>query len=197
MINQRFKKQIEFIREIDKLKQIFRRTILMDGSRTENDAEHSWHLAVMAIVLSEYTAEKNLDLSHVIKMVLIHDLVEIDAGDTYLYDEQAAQDKAQREQKAADRIFALLPDDQAQEFRKLWEEFEGRRTPEAKFAATLDRFQPLLHNYETEGKSWKQHGITSDKVFQRGQYMQEGSPTLWEYAQTLIQRAAQQGYLAP
>ena len=196
-MNERFKKQLEFIIEIDKLKQIFRRTILMDGSRTENDAEHSWHLAVLALVLSEHAAEKNINVLHVVKMVLIHDLVEIDAGDTYLYDEQAAFDKAEREQKAADRIFALLPDDQAQEFRALWDEFEARTTPEAKFAAALDRFQPLLHNYETEGESWKKHGVTSGQVIKRGNHMKEGSPTLWEYAEYLIQRSVEKGYLAP
>lgn len=196
-MTERFKKQIAFIVEIDKLKQIYRRTILMDGTRTENDAEHSWHLAVIAILLSEYAAEKHLDLLRVLKMVLIHDLVEIDAGDTYLYDERAAQDKMAREQKAADRLFAMLPDDQAYEFRTLWEEFENRTTPEAKFAAALDRFQPLLHNYETQGKSWKIHGVTSEKVKQRGQHMREGAPTLWEYAQTLIQQSVDKGYLAP
>jgi putative hydrolase of HD superfamily len=169
----------------------------MDGSRKENDAEHSWHLAVMAAILSEYAVQKNLDILQVVKMVLIHDVVEIDAGDTYLYDEQAAKDKAEREQKAADRLFHLLPEDQAEEFRMLWEEFEERTTPEAKFAAALDRFQPLLHNYLTKGKSWKQHGVTSDKVIQRCQHMQEGAPALWEHARTLIQRSVEKGYLAP
>ncbi len=196
-MNERLKKQIEFIIEIDKLKQIYRRTVLMDGSRLENDAEHSWHLAVMAIILPEYAAQKNLDILRVIKMVLIHDVVEIDAGDTYLYDEQATKDKVEREQKAADRLFRLLPEDQAEEFRTLWEEFEERATPEAKFAASLDRFQPLLHNYVTEGKSWKKHGVTSDKVMQRGQHMREGAPTLWEHAKTLIQHSVEKGYLAP
>ena len=124
-------------------------------------------------------------------------VVEIDAGDTYLYDEEAAQDKAEREQQAADRIFGLLPRDQAGEFRRLWEEFEARHTPEAKFAAALDRFQPLLHNYHTEGVSWKHHGVTSDKVMARVAHMQEGAPLLWEYAQNLIQRSVAKGYLAP
>jgi putative hydrolase of HD superfamily len=193
----RLSKQIEFICEIDKLKHIYRQTFVMDSSRTENDAEHSWHLAVIAILLSEYATQKNLDLLRVIKMILVHDLVEIDAGDTYLYDEQAAQDKLDREHRAADRLFTLLPDDQGQELRELWEEFEARQTPEAKFAAALDRFQPLLHNYGTQGISWKEHGITSDMVVQRGRHMQEGAPTLWEYAQHLIQDSVEKGYLAP
>ncbi|MDY0092116.1 MAG: HD domain-containing protein [Candidatus Vecturithrix sp.] len=196
-MNARFEQQLEFLVEIDKVKQIFRRTLLMDQSRTENDAEHSWHLAVMAIILKEYAATPSLDIARVLNMVLIHDLVEIDAGDTYLYDEQAAQDKDEREQKAAERIFALLPDDQAQEFRALWEEFEQRDTPEAQFAASLDRFQPLLHNYKTQGESWKKHGIRREQVLQRGQQMQAGSPFLWKYAQILIERSVESGYLAP
>ncbi len=196
-MNARFEQQLEFLVEIDKVKQIFRRTLLMDQSRTENDAEHSWHLAVMAIILREYAATPSLDIARVLNMVLIHDLVEIDAGDTYLYDEQAAQDKDEREQKAAERIFALLPDDQAQEFRALWEEFEQRETPEAQFAASLDRFQPLLHNYKTQGESWKKHGIRREQVLQRGQQMQAGSPFLWKYAQILIERSVKSGYLAP
>ena len=196
-MHERFEKQIQFIIEIDKLKQIYRRTFLMDGSRTENDAEHSWHLALMVMLLSEYAEEKSLDMLRMIKMVLIHDIVEIDAGDTYLYDEQAALDKAEREQKAAERLFGLLPDDQAREFQALWEEFEERTTPEAKFAAALDRFEPLLQNYTTRGKSWKQHGVTSDKVITRCSHMQEGSSVFWEYAQKLIQESVEKGYLAP
>lgn len=197
MMIERFKQQLEFIIEIDKLKQIYRRTYIMDSSRTENDAEHSWHLALMAMLLAEYAEKKPLDIFRIIKMVLIHDIVEIDAGDTYLYDEQAAQDKTEREQKAADRLFGLLPNDQMCEFRSLWEEFEEKATPEAKFAAALDRFQPLLHNYYTEGKSWKVHGVSSDKVIKRCSHMQEGSPTLWEHAKILIQQAVEKGYLAP
>ncbi len=197
MMNERFKKQLQFIIEIDKLKQIYRRTFIMDSSRTENDAEHSWHLALLVILLSEYAAEQGLDLHRVLKMVLIHDIVEIDAGDTYLYDQQAAQDKAEREQQAADRLFGLLPEDQAQELRELWDEFEARESPESKFAASLDRFQPLLHNYYTKGISWQKHGITSDQVIARCAHIQDGAPLLWEYAENLIQQAVEQGYLAP
>ncbi|PIE33407.1 phosphohydrolase [candidate division KSB3 bacterium] len=195
-MSERLEQQIAFIVEIDKLKHIYRRTFLMDGSRTENDAEHSWHLAVMAMLLVEHAKEEQLDLLHIVKMVLIHDLIEIDAGDTYLYDEQAAQDKAEREQRAADRLFAMLPDEQAREFRALWDEFEEKETPEAKFATSLDRMQPLLHNYHTQGKSWQQHGVTSDRVVQRCSEIEIGSPALWEYAQNLIHQSVEKGYLA-
>ncbi len=193
----RLEQQIAFIMEIDKLKQVYRQTFLMDGSRKENDAEHSWHLAVMAMLLTEHANDGRLNILHIIKMVLIHDLVEIDAGDTYLFDDQAAQDKAEREQRAADRLFNLLPDDQAQEFRALWDEFEAKNTPEAKFATSLDRMQPLLHNYHTQGKSWQQHGVTSEQVLQRAAEIATGSSVLWEYARRLIHQAVEQGYLAP
>lgn len=194
-MEERLQKQIDFIIEIDKLKHIYRQTILMDGSRQENDAEHSWHLAVMAIFLSEYAKEADLDLLKVLKMVLIHDLVEIDAGDTFCYDEQGYLDKAEREQKAAARIFKLLPADQAREIRELWEEFEERQTPEARFAAALDRVQPLLHNYHTKGHAWQKHGTTSDKVLERCKYIGDSSPLLWKYIQKIIQDSVEKGYL--
>lgn len=193
----RFEQQLRFIQEIDRLKQIFRRTYLIDSSRRENDAEHSWHLAVMAMLLSEYAADPQLDVSRVIKMALVHDLVEIDAGDTYLYDERGGEDKSERERRAADRIFGLLPDEQANELRAIWEEFEARATPEAKFALALDRFQPLYHNYCTKGRSWQQHGITSQQVLRRLSVMQDGAPQLWDYAQRLIRESVEHGYLAP
>ncbi|AUS95909.1 phosphohydrolase [Clostridium thermosuccinogenes] len=195
MFNERLEKQVEFITEIDKLKHINRQTILMDGSRHENDAEHSWHLAVMAMLLSEHAVDKNIDLLKVIKMVLVHDLVEIDAGDTYCYDEKACEDKAEREQKAANRLFNILPEDQAREIRKLWEEFEERKTPEACFASALDRFQPLLHNYKTQGKSWREHGVTKDKVIKRNKAIEDGSVTMWEYAERFINESVEKGYL--
>ncbi|MBZ4647136.1 MAG: phosphohydrolase [Clostridia bacterium] len=195
MDSERLKRQIDFIVEIDKLKHIYRQTILMDGSRNENDAEHSWHLAVMAILLSEYAAEKNIDVLHVIKMVLIHDLVEIDAGDTFCYDEKGNEDKACREQKAADRIFNILPPDQAKEIRDLWEEFEKRETSEARFAASLDRLQPLLHNYNTKGHTWVKHNVKSDKVLKRNQPIEEGAPVLWEYVKEIIEDSISKGYL--
>lgn len=195
MIIERLHQKIQFILEIDKLKSILRRSYLLDQERHENSAEHSWHLAMMAILLHEYANEK-VDLLHVLKMVLIHDLVEIDAGDTYCYDEDANSDKTEREQKAADRLFAILPEDQGDELRKLWEEFEERKTPEAKFANALDRMMPMLHNYYTQGKSWKEHKIISENVFMRNSVMRDGSVKLWEFSQALIKDAIEKGYLA-
>jgi putative hydrolase of HD superfamily len=192
----RLEQQIRFILEIDKLKQIQRRTWLTDQSRHENDAEHSWHLGVMAILLLEHAGEPNLDLLRVLKMILVHDLVEIDAGDTFVYDEEGAKHKAEREGKAADRIFAMLPADQAAEVRSLWEEFESRRSAEARFAAALDRLQPILHNYHTHGKAWREHGIAAPRVIATNKTMGDGSPLLWDYAQGLIADAVARGFLA-
>jgi putative hydrolase of HD superfamily len=191
----RLRRQVEFLIEIDKLKGVFRQTWLMDGSRRENDAEHSWHLAVMAVLLSEYAAEREVDLLRVVKMVLVHDLVEIDAGDVLVYHRGKSSEWQAREREAAERIFRILPADQADELRGLWEEFEGRVTPEARFAAALDRFQPMLHNYQTQGKAWRQHGVTSDQVIAHNRHMTEGAPRLWEYAHHLIRDAVERGYL--
>lgn len=195
MDTERLKEQIEFIEEIDKIKHVTRKTLLMDGSRHENDAEHSWHLGVMAILLSEYANTRNLNVLHVVKMVLIHDIVEIDAGDTFCYDEKGALDKREREEKAADRIFNILPADQAKEVRDLWEEFEECSTPEAKFANALDRMQPLLHNYRTRGRSWQKHGITRDRVIERNLHIQKGSTQLWAFVEELIDSSVDKGYL--
>lgn len=199
MLQTRLRHQIDFLQEIDKLKQIFRRTYILDGSRTENDAEHSWHLAMMALLLGEYAEIDGLDLFRVVKMVLLHDLIEIYAGDTYLYDEQAGQDKAEREFRAAERIFGMLAEDQGRVFRTLWEEFEERITPEARFAALLDRLQPLIHNYVTKGVSWQEHGVTSVQVKTRWQTdgLRDVAPVLWDYAQKLIRDSVERGYLAP
>lgn len=195
-MHDRLARQIAFIVEVDKLKRVFRQTWLMDTSRRENDAEHSWHLAMMAVLLSEYAGRPALDVLRVLTMVLVHDLVEIDAGDTFVYDEEAAKDKTQREQAAADRLFAMLPDDQAAEVRGLWEEFEARQTPEARFAAALDRLQPILHNYYTRGKAWQEHRITRAQVIASNRHMAEGAPELWEFARGLIDDAVRRGYLA-
>jgi putative hydrolase of HD superfamily len=192
---ERLREQLLFIREIDKVKLILRQTVILDSSRQENDAEHSWHLATMAMILQEHAAEP-VDLVRVVKMVLIHDLVEIDAGDTFAYDEVGAKDKPERERKAADRIFYLLPDDQAAEVDQLWTEFEARETPESRFAAALDRFQPLFHNYLTEGRAWKKHGIQKAQVIERNRHIEEGSPELWEYAQEIIDESVEKGYLS-
>jgi putative hydrolase of HD superfamily len=196
MPNERLQRQVEFILEIDKLKTVLRQTYLMDGSRRENSAEHTWHLTVMALVLSEY-ANAPVNVLQVLKMLVVHDIVEIDAGDTYIYDERASLDKAAREEAAADRLFGLLPADQAAELRALWNEFEQRQTPEARFAAALDRLMPLLHNYHTQGKSWRAHGVTADRVVARVRHIEEGSQALWDFAQGVIEAAVAHGYLAP
>lgn len=176
---ERLEKQIRFIVEADKVKNIFRQTYLADGERKENDAEHSWHLAMMAVLLQEHMKEK-ANLAKVMTMVLIHDLVEIDAGDTYAYDEKGARTKREREVKAADRIFGLLPEDQGTYFRELWEEFEAYETPEAKFAHLLDNFQPLLLNDASGGKSWKEHGVHRAQPMKRNERIPETSETVWE-----------------
>lgn len=197
MITDRLKQQIEFIVEIDKMKQIYRRNFLIGGGdRHETDAEHSWHLAVMAVLLAEHVTQAQVDVLKVLKMVLIHDIVEIDAGDTYCFDQGAGKDKATREIKAADRLFGLLPADQAQEFRALWEEFEQRHSPEARFADALDRLQPLLLHYHTQGKSWQLHGITSEKVIDRNKQTATVAAELGQLVDELIQESIRQGYLA-
>ena len=193
--SERFKSQIEFILEVDKLKQIQRRTLLLDRSRRENSAEHSWHIALSVLVLSEYAEEDNLDLLQVIKLLLVHDLVEIDADDTYCYDEVGGQDQKEREMKAADRIFNILPKDQADSFRALWNEFEAGETAESRFANALDRLQPLLHNYFTRGYTWQQYGIRKEQVIARMQPVDKGSHFLWDYVANLIDDAVKQGYL--
>src|SRR5262245_7397588 len=167
---ERFNRQIAFVLEVDKLKSIVRRTYLLNADRAENTAEHSWHLAIMAMLLAEH-ANEPVDVTRVIKMVLVHDIVEIDAGDTYFYDTTAALDKAERERAAAERIFGILPEDQCEELRELWEEFEAATTADARFALALDRFIPQLHNYHTQGRSWAEHGITADQVLERNEYM--------------------------
>ncbi|MEZ4576539.1 MAG: HD domain-containing protein [Desulfobacterales bacterium] len=192
----RLARQIQFIVEIDKLKQIVRQSYLTDASRLENSVEHSWHLAMMAMVLAEYANEPDIDAGRVVKMVLIHDLVEIDAGDTFLYDAEHAESKREREIAAADRIFSLLPTDQEAGFRALWEEFEARETPAAKFAYALDRLQPMLHNVITRGKSWQRHGITLSQVMAKNSPMKEGSESLWEYISGLLDAAAEEGVIA-
>ena len=193
--SERFRKQIEFILEIDKLKKILRRTTLLDRSRQENSAEHSWHIALILLVLSEYADEDNLDLLRVIKLLLAHDLVEIDAGDTYCYDDIGGQDQKAREMKAADRIFSILPADQTDAFRALWDEYEAKDTPESRFANALDRLQPFLHNYFTRGHSWQKHGIRRKQVLARMQPVDDGSRLLWDYVSGLIDDAVEKGYL--
>ena len=194
MNTDRLNQQIAFILEIDRLKSVLRRSYLVNDPRRENSAEHSWHLAVLAMVLGEY-ANAEVNQAHVIKMLLVHDVVEIDAGDTYCYDAAGNDSKADRERLAAGRLFGLLPDDQRDEMRGLWEEFEARATPEAKFAAALDRLMPLLHNYHTQGRSWREHGITEAQVLQHNQHVGDGSAALWAYVEAMIADAVGRGYL--
>ncbi len=177
---ERLNRQFDFIREVDKIKQIFRQSYICDGSRKENDAEHSWHLALMAVILSEYANEK-IDVLKVISMVLIHDIVEIDAGDTYAYDSAGNATKRERELKAAERIFNILPKDQALYMRGLWDEFEERATPESKFANMLDRVQPLTLNDASEGKAWTEHNVKLSQVISRNESTAEGSEKVWKY----------------
>ncbi len=192
----RLARQMAFVLEIDKLKTILRRTYLVDHSRNENTAEHSWHLGVIAIVLAEHS-DQPIDMLRTLKMLLVHDIVEIDAGDTYIYDTQGNEGKAAREQDAARRIFGLLPPDQQGEIHALWDEFEARATPEARFAAALDRLMPLLHNIHTQGRSWREHGIHAGQVLARNSHIADGSQALWDYAQALINDAVANHILAP
>lgn len=187
---------MQFIIEADKLKEVFRQTLCTQSRRAENSAEHSWHFALMVITLAEHSNHQPLDVLRVLKMVLIHDLVEIDAGDTFAYDVVNLATQHERECRAADRIFGLLPEDQAAEFRALWDEFEEKKTPEAKFATACDRFHPMLLNCLTEGAAWKKHGVTQDKVLARNQHAAEGSRAMWSYALRMIDAAVAAGSLA-
>ena len=170
-----------FLLEIDKAKSVFRQTPVSDASRKENDAEHSWHLAIMALLLGDYANEK-VNVSRVMEMVLIHDLVEIYAGDTYAYDEIGKTTQREREVNAADRLYALLPEKHRERLRSLWDEFEEEATPEAKFAHALDHVQPTMLNHATNGVSWKEHGVCMSQVLDRNRKTPEGSAELWEYA---------------
>lgn len=191
---QRLAQQLQFILEIDRLKQVLRQTLLIDGSRRENSAEHSWHLAMMAILMAEY-APQPVNLLRVLKMVLIHDIIEIDAGDTFCYDTVGLQDKAEREAQAAKRLFGLLPADQAEELRSLWAEFETQASPDAQFATALDRLQPILHNYQTQGGTWRLHQIHQDQVKQRMAPVATGAPDLWSLVEQIIEKSVAAGYL--
>jgi putative hydrolase of HD superfamily len=188
----RLEKQMAFALETDKCKQIFRQTYISDASRKENDAEHGFSLALMCSLLAEY-AEEPIDKLRTMEMVLIHDLVEIDAGDTYAYDEAAHLDKRQREEKAAHRIFGMLPEDQCVYYRKLWEEFEAYETPEAKFAHTLDNAQPMMLNDATDGLAWREHEVRSEQIYKRNKRTREGSGTIWSFLQNIIKRNIQKG----
>ncbi|MFX1482457.1 MAG: HD domain-containing protein [Promethearchaeota archaeon] len=195
VVSEGLQQQLSFLTEIDQLKQVLRQTVLIRDLRQENDAEHSWHLAMMVILLSQYSNDPKIDVLRTVKMVLIHDIVEIDAGDTFCYDIHDREQKTVKERKAAKRIFGMLPDGQANEFRCLWEEFEERRTPEARFAVAVDRLQPLLLNFNTKGYAWRKHGVTKSQVIARNMHIEKGSSELWEFAKQLIDDSVREGYL--
>jgi putative hydrolases of HD superfamily len=191
----RLEQQLAFIIEIDKLKTILRQTLLCDSSRRENSAEHSWHLAMMAMLLSEYAAGP-VDVVHAMKMVLVHDIVEVDAGDVFAYDAAGNVGKVDREKLAAERIFGLLPEEQGRELRELWEEFEARETTEAKYANALDRLQPLLNNSQTQGGTWAIHKVNRKQVMWRMDPVREGMPEVWPMVCEMVDRACGCGWVA-
>lgn len=186
--------QIEFIKEIDKLKYILRKTRLFNSDRPENDAEHSWHLALMAVILADH-ANAEIDLLRVIKMLLIHDIVEIDAGDTFIYDTQKSHDNTTEERAAANRIFGLLPQPQASDLIAVWEEFEAGKTSEAQFARAMDRLEPLLQNTSNNGGTWVEFDVSYEKVYAKKQVIQRGSTTIWKYAEQLLNESVEKGIL--
>lgn len=192
---QRLKKQLDFILQADAEKEIERRTLISSGKRFENDSEHAWHMALMAILLSEYANEK-IDVLKTVTMILIHDIVEIDAGDTYCYDYESCKTKRDREVKAADRIYSLLPEDQGEKLRALWDEFEANDTPEANFAHAMDCLQPTMLNNATDGVMWKKNGIKLSQVLKRNEYTKKGSEKLWDYQlNELIMKNVENGNL--
>ncbi|PKB15179.1 HD family hydrolase [Flavobacterium sp. 5] len=186
--------QINFIKEIDKVKYIQRKTKLFNSDRNENDAEHSWHLAMMTIVLAEHS-DVPIDILKVMKMVLIHDIVEIDAGDTFIYDTVKNHSNTDEERIAANRIFGMLPKEQANEFISIWEEFESGETNEAKFAKTMDRFEPLLQNVSNNGGTWKEFDVPYNKVYEKKKAIKDGSGLIWNYAENLINESVEKGIL--
>jgi putative hydrolases of HD superfamily len=188
-------RKIQFILEADKLKTITRNTLLTDRSRFENAAEHSWHAALTAVIIFDAAGSNGLNLAHIVRMLLVHDLVEIDAGDTFCYSAEQRQTQMRREKEAAKRIFGLLPDQQAEELRLLWREFETRQTPESRFANAIDRLQPLLQAIQTQGKTWRQNRIRKDQVVERMLPVKTALPALWGYVMELIEDAADKGYL--
>ncbi len=187
-------KQISFIKEIDKLKYIQRKTKLFNSDRNENDAEHSWHLAMMAIVLAEHS-DRPVDILKVVKMVLIHDIVEIDAGDTFIYDTVKNHTNTDEELEAAKRIFGLLPSEQAEEYIDIWKEFEDGLTDEAKFARSMDRLEPLLQNISNNGGTWAEFNVDYQKVYDKKKAIKNGSATIWNYAENLLNESVEKGIL--
>ena len=190
----RAERQLAFLVDADRLKGVLRQTLLCDGSRRENSAEHSWHLALMAAVLAEH-AEPEVSIPRVMRMLLVHDLVEIDAGDTFAYDTAANSDRESRERVAADRIFGLLPAEQEGELRALWEEFEAQSTPDARFAAALDRLQPLLNNHHSDGGSWRVHRVSRSQVLRRMEPIRGAIPSLWPTVEAIVGENCDLGHI--
>lgn len=194
MVSERLSKQMDFLTEVEKLKAVYRQNMVYDRSRHENSAEHSWHLALMAVVLSNEAIDPTVDIKTVIEMLLIHDIVEIDAGDTFLYDEGANLDKEEREDRAATRIFGLLPEDQRDRFLSLWREFDARKTPSALFAAALDNMQPVVNHFVSEGYGIKNHALKSRQIIEKKEFIKDASPALWEYTRSVIAKSEERGY---
>jgi putative hydrolase of HD superfamily len=192
----RLKAQLAFFREVDKLKQVFRQTFLLDNSRCENDAEHSWHLAMMVLTFQEYALTPNIDLGKVLKLVILHDVVEIDAGDVYTYADFDPAVKEAKEQAAADRIFYLLPKDQGDEIMQLWHEYEAKITPESLFASAMDKLQPFLHNYYVDTRAWRLHEVPKSRVIEKMSIIQRGAPALWPMTLEMIEQADSEGLFA-
>lgn len=192
----RLESQLAFFRECDKLKQIFRQTLLLDGARTENDAEHSWHLAMMVMTFLEYAPTKYINVERVLKLVLMHDVVEIDAGDVYTYADFDPATKFAKEQLAAERIFNILPHDQAVEFLSLWDEYEAKKTPESLFATAIDKLQPFLHNYYADSAAWRLHDVPKARVIEKMSVIKVGAPALWDFTLQMIEDADKEGLFA-
>jgi len=186
--------QLDFLRELDKAKNVLRQSHVTGTDRREDDAQHQWHVAVMALLLAEHAAEP-VDVGRVVAMLLLHDVVEIDAGDVFVYDEAAQAGKRAAEERAADRLYGLLPPDQGAWARELWEEYEAKATPEARFAASIDRLQPLLQNLMTGGLGWRRNGVAADRVLRLNSSMEQGAPALWEHARALLEQAVDDGVL--
>lgn len=195
MDRERLQKQLNFIVEVDKMKTILRQSVIIDKSKRENDAEHSWHLALMAMILSEYAYSPKVDINRAIRMAIVHDLVEVYAGDTFAYDEKANEDKLEREEASAVKLFGILPEDQGKEMYLLWKEFDTMETPDSIYAAALDRLQPFILNYNTQGHTWALSDVTSSKIYQRLAKVKEGLPELWEVVEYMIQDSIDKGYI--
>jgi len=194
-MDDRLKGQLKFLIEADKMKSVFRQTIISDRSREETDAEHSWHFALMAMTLFEYVGIKGVDLNRVIKMAILHDLVEIYAGDTFAYDIKGYETKEQREKDAADRLFCLLPAEQGAEYRALWEEFDLMETPDSMYASAIDRLHPFFMNYLTDGHTWVKHGVSADMIFKRMAPVKAALPKLWEFVEMVVRESHEKGYI--